>query len=1491
MHGTSPGEVSFPVSSFGGLVALAVPESLPENASPRTWNCDYLVGQVKTRDGLSSIYLQSTSNVGPNTASAGSSSTWNSAVAVTSAAGFASFSPVSSANDIFATEFEFALTPNISAAGFTVSLTAYGNAQVTLTAQLVVNGLPVGSSQSVILGTAPTLITLGNLWGLTLTNDQINATNFGVHFIATPYSGFTGATAFIQNVKMTIAVNTGQQVMQPLETWTDQKGNRYNLVMDGAGDLWVENLDTAPNTLNLTRTGISAGSLAVQCEGEAFDYLAFTKPGTLGGNDMPLEWSPTSQNRITQVGPGQSPIFTPSQASTTSYPITSITQPPAAVDPNTGLNYTFTYFLQSAGPGSNQPGNVITIYYGDSTNTPPNTDLVNTFNSGQPVYIYVSTSGFPTTVGPYVQQVTAVGEASPPGQPRSFFYFSYNVPSVAYTFYAGSGHPTYSVAWQRTLATLSTTTPIPNVVVNSEIAVTGVTPTNWNATWTVTQTPNASEMVITGTQVTSGVATFNYAVTNGTPAPAAGELVTIVNTLNAGGVLNVTQWPIATATGGSTGSFTVNGFAGSLTAPFEAENGYATTAGTIFDFDPGAALVGTSTNPIFGNAGAGGDVVFNSTGVFIDPGTYQGTCFFILPDGSFTQPSPPVVFTVPENTTNIIVNNLVLGPPNVVGRGIAITEAGQNGVPGANFFTLEDPVVFYNQGTKLTATSFLVNDNSTTNVSLFFTSSALNRATAIDVYGFNLFNCEEIGDPAWIVSYSSRNWYGQCLNRVQNLLNMSFDGGYLASTGRKVPAGWQAQDVYGTLDVSPRFGDAWYVKNTGLVLPIVATQMTSGTATYTYTPGVVAPSTGALVTVTGTTNGSGVFNVTNAAIATVNVGSSTFTVTGLSGTFGSQPETGSATIQQAINAPFAVISQTAYQDAYQQNILQPNTGYSVRVWARTPSGAVNGSLVVALTAGSVVLGSVAIPLGSMTTAYQRFIEVILPDPGIVSIPTTAQVQVYAENLAYGGDVETDRIEIFPTDIPVLVNTVFASYAGEPTMVDAVTGQVVFASENQQPVQMATVLYDTFYAMKGWSGTAPGSSLYSLQASSGFEPADWNEPEVAQRSGGAVGPFAWDGGEQWLVSGSRAGLYLFFGGQPGKITQELQPIWDSLAWSEPELIAGMAIDIDLKARRILIGAPMETPNFWLPNAPVMITPPHIESVQVFSSGGRAPSTLVVTFTQPLPALQPEQTYTFSGLTSYTALNGQTLSAVIVSGSTARFFFDPEAPNYSAPDTGTAVISGTSVITGNNVWLMCNFQGLDSGEELRAEPQMHTTMFGALAAIDMRRKWNIWYSATNAGTVARVQGLGGEETRFGNGIGNSKVYKLDPTMTTDDGNAIDSCYTTAGFPILSKRQDMQQLGPNRVRWTYFIGALQSGGTLNLRLLGNRLFFPEPNGYVQWTVPGGFAPTLTPISDSEATLNFPASRTFLEFRENDGFGWTLSNVTLRGRKDVWNAMTGKK
>src|SRR5882757_5402458 len=55
MHGTSGG-VPVPINSYGGLVTLADPSSVPEGASPRTHDTDFLVGEVHSRPGLTSVY-------------------------------------------------------------------------------------------------------------------------------------------------------------------------------------------------------------------------------------------------------------------------------------------------------------------------------------------------------------------------------------------------------------------------------------------------------------------------------------------------------------------------------------------------------------------------------------------------------------------------------------------------------------------------------------------------------------------------------------------------------------------------------------------------------------------------------------------------------------------------------------------------------------------------------------------------------------------------------------------------------------------------------------------------------------------------------------------------------------------------------------------------------------------------------------------------------------------------------------------------------------------------------------------------------------------------------------------------------------------------------------------------------------------------------------------------------------------------------------------
>lgn len=1308
MHGTSPNEVPFPVGTIGGLVTLANPDTLPQGASPRNYDWDYLVGSGKTRPGLTSVYTTVDSEIGPNAPGAAASTTWaNPDNILLLDEHYTSFSPASTANWIDVTDFAFNLSATDLPVGVAIAVTGYSNVPANLQAQLLIGGVPAGSVKTLALPQTEGVLAFGSSsdeWGLTLARAQINSLSFGVRLSLAVSGSYTGATGFLDYVSITVGVATGTSNFQWIGTFTDQNGVVRNISVDQSGNLWIENVSSDPGVITLARTGIALDSLVSGSEGAGVEYLAFGNG--FSGIDMPLQYTASWIDRVTQVGPGTAPTFTPQQASDTNYPIVNITQPAQKSDPADPGH--FQALLQSTGPISTSPGTVVTVFYANALDYPQDSDLETAFNSGNAVYVYMSDmpSGFSN--GTY--QVTSIGQTIPPGGSYVRWYFTYQLTtSPTYQFYGGPDDATGY--YQRSLATLTTSEPVPNLIVGSQITVSGNSVSNWNAAWTITQTPNASQMAITGSSVDStGVATLDYAVTGASSPPVAGQLVTITNTLNAGGALNVSNATIQTATGGATGSFTID--VSVVSFAFEAENGLATTAGTIFCFDPGAALSGTSGDPIYGT-GTGGDLVFNSTGIFIDPGTYQGTVGFITRNGLWTFPAPPVVFTVPDNTTNLEVANLPIGPPNVVGRYIAITEAGQNGVPGGNFFVLPVPVTFYSQNVKYTATATVVNDNTSTSVSLLFTGSVLDNAEAIDQYGYNLFNCIEIGDPGWTVSYAGRQWFGLCINKIQNFNNLSFDGGYNPGA-QLVPLGWSMPDAHGSLVPSPKFGNSYYIKNTTI-----------------------------------------------------------------------------STLDQA-----GFISQTAYQDAYQEPIIEPNTTYSVRVTASNPSGIQVGSLVIALVSAGVVLGSYTLPLSSLITSLAIYTGTLLTNE-LATVPAGATLEVYALGLGVGADVLLDRFDIFPTAIPVLTTTVFGSYAGLPEQIDAVTGAVGFSSENQQPVNGAMVLYDTLYGLKAWAGKAPGSSLYSLQGVSDLEPAQWNEPEVAQRSGGAIGPLAFDLGEQWFLGASRNGLYLFVGGQPGKITQEIYQVWDAINWSAAQTIW---VKVDLDARRIYVGVPMTTPNFWLPNAPVNA--------------------------------------------------------------------NPATPN---------------------VILMCDFKGLDSGEELRQYPQMHTTMFGTLNAIDMRRKWSIWQIPAPYANF--VQGPSDVEFYVCNGRGNSKVYKLDPAAATDDGLTIDSLYTTAGLPGTAKRAEMPQLGKNRVRWGYMVATLESAGNIQATLYANRLPGPRTPPVASWQVPGGFTPGTPYNDDAEAALNFAGTRTFVEFRENDGNGgFSLSNLVLFGRSDPWNAMRGR-
>jgi len=95
------------------------------------------------------------------------------------------------------------------------------------------------------------------------------------------------------------------------------------------------------------------------------------------------------------------------------------------------------------------------------------------------------------------------------------------------------------------------------------------------------------------------------------------------------------------------------------------------------------------------------------------------------------------------------------------------------------------------------------------------------------------------------------------------------------------------------------------------------------------------------------------------------------------------------------------------------------------------------------------------------------------------------------------------------------------------------------------------------------------SLYVTQDDGVNEPNQWQIQEVSNK----VGTLSVRGvglGDEWEIIAGLDGVYYFDGGEPQKISQEIQPTWDSINWSLGYLID---VKVDTKRKRVYIAVPL------------------------------------------------------------------------------------------------------------------------------------------------------------------------------------------------------------------------------------------------------------------------------------------------------------------------------
>lgn len=947
------------------------------------------------------------------------------------------------------------------------------NGPISISAQL-----PAADGVAAIIGT-PTAS-----YGVAITPAMLNNPNFSVQIVASA-SGGELVTFNIYAVKVKVFLSPfPPSNVNWLKTYEQTSGQTDTLVLDGNGILWDESVNTALGVLNSIYTAINPGSFAKSVTFENTEYIAFSN--LLQGTDMPRQWNGTNLDRVSQVGPAAPPSFASTSTGST---IASIRQnSPFLLIPNvTNPN---AYLGVGTGPGinPNTPGNVMTIFL-QSTDIPPAYFVVGS---------NIQLSGFPTLNGnvvnndptgvtnPAYYTVTAIQQQIPGESARD--WISFQVPfSTFITMRTPAG-----CNIQATAATLTATAQVPFLEVGNQFTLTGVSPAGWNNTFRVTATPNASVLQIVNTSLTGNIAQYVFNLISGSN-PVVGQFVNINGTLNGGGIFNVVKGVITSA---SLTSFSLSIQSPNITGAAEA-NASGVIYGTVFLFDPAV----TVTNPIIGNAGAGG--LIGTSGV-VGIGVRRAVVMWKTRNGWISPPSPYVEFNVTGSASAIVAGSIPIGPPNVIARIIAFTGAG-----GANYFWVPQPVTVVSNGQKIIYPATIINDNVTTQVTLSIPDAVLLSSTAIDIQGNNLFAQIELGSSRGFLTYASRlvAWGEQ--NKVQNFLNLSFDGGIGVQTLQQLavqptvpsyPLGWTVNSgitgAGGQLVTSPLFGNSYYVKN----------------------------STG------------------------------------------------------GVQAFYGLLFQSAFANQLGTPIINASTLYSCRVVARCPSGAASGTLRVDLYSPvfSTIYGAFNIPLASMTSNYQIFTGLLLAQTfGVV--PPDLQLRIYVQNMPNNGDVEIDRIEPFPTLAPSFSTQFHMSYANNQEAFDLVTG-FSGPAQNQQKCNGGMVLFDLLYMFKE-------RSMYSTSDNGVTEPYQWNWKTVSDKVG-TIGQNSYDYGEGWAVTACRPGLYFFEGGEPLKLSQEIQSVWDLINWA-----AGHTIWVrnDSTTKSIKIGVPIPTPNKFMPEFPVNANP--------------------------------------------------------------------------------------------------------------------------------------------------------------------------------------------------------------------------------------------------------------------------------------------------------------
>lgn len=254
----------------------------------------------------------------------------------------------------------------------------------------------------------------------------------------------------------------------------------------------------------------------------------------------------------------------------------------------------------------------------------------------------------------------------------------------------------------------------------------------------------------------------------------------------------------------------------------------------------------------------------------------------------------------------------------------------------------------------------------------------------------------------------------------------------------------------------------------------------------------------------------------------------------------------------ANNQDYLKLTQSAHQAYDFSPIVVPLQTYNFRLWVSQSIAELNTSIQVSLVSLNTSFISEAVIPGSSLTVAGSWIEVpfTLPMPAVIPPDMLLGIDVVASiGVALPVTIVLDDMNLVYADRPTIDLDVLGSYINNPEGMSGTTG---FFGPDDDPKKIMgiSVINGTPYM-----GTQdPNGQLHVVNITGTTEPTGWDVEQVSSECGFLsifgqtqiqAGDGTSSGGERWFAYISKSGARIFGGGQPWKLSQEIQPDWDSI----------------------------------------------------------------------------------------------------------------------------------------------------------------------------------------------------------------------------------------------------------------------------------------------------------------------------------------------------------